>query len=220
MVRAPLPLLGNGVYSFAEAAKYAGLKQARIREWFRVKDGTAALFVSDYGDTTEQRLVSFRDLIEVFIAGQLRDHGANLKHIRQVHATLMAEWNEPHPFCRRELVVHGKRILYRGLSEEGRQQIHDVLTKQRAFPDIIVPFLKTLDYDNDLAVRWRIANGVEIDPAYRWGQPVASNSKIPTYILSNSFHANGQQADAVAHWFEVTKEDVLAAVEFERMLAA
>ena len=213
-------MLGNGVYSFSEAAKYTGLKQGRIREWFRIKEDHRSLFMSDYGDTTEQKLLSFRDLIEVFIAGQMRDNGIRLKRIRTIHSRLITEWNDPHPFCRREFRVSGQDVFYLGLDSKGKQEIHDVLTGQKVFPRIISPFLKKLDYQHDTAIRWRIAKGVEINPAYRWGQPVASGCKIPTYILSKSFHANGKQADAVAHWFEVTKDDVLAAVRFERTLGA
>lgn len=216
----PLPLLGNGVYSFAEAAKYTGLKQSRIREWFRIREDGHSLFASDYGDTTEQKLVSFHDLVEVFIAGHMRDSGIKLKTIRTIHANLISEWSDPHPFCRQGLRVSGPDVYYLGLDSRGEREIYNVLTKQKAFPRIIAPFLKKLDYKDDIAIRWRIAKGVEINPAYRWGQPVAMISKIPTYILSRSFHANGKQADAVAHWFGVTKDDVLAAVRFERAMAA
>lgn len=220
MSREPLPLLGNGVYSFSEAAKYTGLKQARIREWFRIKEDGKSLFVSDYGDTTEQKLVSFHDLIEVFIAGQMRDSGVKLKTIRTIHANLMAELSDPHPFCRQGFRISGKDVYYLGLDSKGEQEIYDVLTKQKVFVRVISPFLKKLDYLDDSAIRWRIAKGVEINPGYSWGQPVASLSKIPTYVLSKSFHANGKHADVVAHWFGVTKDDVLAAVRFEKQLVA
>ena len=67
MSREPLPLLGNGVYSFSEAARYTGLRQSRIREWFRDKTDGGTLFASDYGGSTEQKLISFHDLIEAFM---------------------------------------------------------------------------------------------------------------------------------------------------------
>ena len=216
----PIPLLGHGVYSFSDAAKYTGLKQSRIREWFRIRENGQALFESDYGNVTEQKLVSFRDLIEVFIAGKMRENGIPLAYIRAIHSRLQTKWSDPHPFCQQELRISGKDVFLIGVDAKGRDQIMQVLTGQHVFPKIISPFLNKLDYDGEIAIRWRIAKGVEINPAFAWGQPVASTSKIPTYILSSSFHANGKQADAVAHWFGVTKDDVLAAVKFEKMLVA
>ena len=84
------------------------------------------------------------------------------------------------------------------------------------------PFLKRLDYDSvhSMALRWRIAAGVEIDPAVCFGQPVASTSRIPTRILSTAFVANGEQVDVVADWFRIPTEDVQAAIDFERAIAA
>lgn len=219
VTRDALPLLGNGIYSFGDAARYTGLRQGRIREWFRVKNDQQ-LFLSDYSGATDQQLVSFHDLIEVFIAGQLREGGVSMRTVRQVHAALKAQWDDPHPFCRPELRTEGKKIFYVGTDQSGREEIKEVLTGQRAFPEIISPFLKRLDYDHNSAFRWRIASGVEIDPTLCFGQPVAEQSKKPTYLLSTSFHANGKQADAVARWYGVTKDDVLAAVEFESKLAA
>lgn len=218
--REPLSLLGNGVYSFADAAKYTRLKQSRIREWFRNREDGTGLFRSDFGESTDQKLISFHDLIESYIAGQMRDNGVTLSTIRKVHSKLQSDWNDLHPFCRPEFRVGGKDVFYVGLDSKGQQQIFDALTKQMVFVKLISPFLKRLDYGAATAIRWRIAKGVEIDPKLCWGQPVATSSKIPTYILSNSFHANGKQADAVARWFEVTKDDVLAAVRFEKSLVA
>ena len=146
----------------------------------------------------------------------MRDNGVTLRTIRKCHATLVSQWNDPRPFCRREFRTFGKDVFFVCVDKKCERMAYNILSKQMIFPKIIDPFLKKIDYEFDTARRWRIAKGVEIDPSYCWGQPVASQSKIATYILSDSFHANGKQADAVARWFGVTKDDVLAAVKFER----
>ena len=192
-IRAPLSLLGNGVYSFADAAKYTRLKHSRIREWFRNREDGKGLFRSDFGESTDQKLISFHDLIESYIAGQMRDNGVTLATIRKVHSRLQSEWNDPHPFCRPEFRVGGRDVFISSVStlrDNSRYLMR--LTKQMVFAKLISPFLKSLDYTSATAIRWRIAKGVEIDPKLCWGQPVAMSSKIPTYILSNSFHANGK----------------------------
>jgi uncharacterized protein (DUF433 family) len=214
-------LLGNGVYTFSDAAKYTGLQPERVREWFGQNHG-APVLRSDYVNATEQPLISFHDLIELFVAGQLRERGATLRTVRQAHAALSEKWNTRHPFCRRELGVHQGQVLYIDLSDDQKAEIYDVLTSQRAFPDVLLPFLDRLDYDEatDAVKRWNIAEGVELNPDFCFGKPVVSQSKKPTYLLAAAYEANGRNENAVARWYGVSTEDVQAAVNFEAALTA
>jgi uncharacterized protein (DUF433 family) len=217
-------LLGNGAYSFGEAARLTRLRIRRVREWFRGRsDGSRkAVFESDYRDLCEENLISFLDLVEVFIAGQLRSRGVALQTIRKVHTTLRAELRVQHPFCRKELYTFGRRIFTHGLDDSGRVEITDVLSKQKVFPKVIQPFLRSLDYDSAtmLARRWRIAPKVVVNPDVCFGQPIVEAAGIPTAVLFRSFRANSEKAETVADWFGVSREDVIAAVEFERGFAA
>ena len=214
-------IIGHGAYTFSDAAKLTRLKGSRVREWFRSSRITP-MFSSDYGNETQQQLISFKDLVEVFVAGQLRDNGISLQTIRKLHSALTTQWKAKHPFCRRELCTSGKQVFYVGLDDVVREEVREVLTKQRVFPNIIKPFLTHLDYDlaHSTAMRWHIANGVEIDPTICFGQPIVSRAKIPTYILSNAYSANGQQIALVAEWYGVSTEDVKAAIDFEKSLAS
>lgn len=214
-------IIGHGAYTFSDAAKFTRLRTTRVREWFRSNKRTP-VFESDYDDQTQQQIISFMDLVEVFVAGQLRENGISLQTIRKVHAALKAQWKVKHPFSREELCTSGKKVFYVGLDEAGRDEVREVLSKQRVFPEIIHPFLKHLDYDSahSMALRWRIARGVEIDPAICFGQPIVSHAKIPTHILSTAYVANGEQVDVVADWYGVSTEDVQAAIDFENTLAA
>ena len=217
-------LLGHGVYSISDAARFTRLRSSRVREWFRGRPSKArdAVFTSDYDSLTEENLLSFFDLIEVFIAGQLRTANVSMQTVRKVHAALKKELQVNHPFCHRELLLSGKTVLTRGLDEHGAEEIRDALTRQKFFPAVIKPFLKSLDYDQatKLAEKWRIANSVVIDPEICFGQPIAEHAGIPTRILAKAYEANGQDAGFVAHWFDVSTEDVNAAVAFESSLAA
>jgi uncharacterized protein (DUF433 family) len=183
---------------------------SRPRRWFA------------QADLSEENLISFLDLIEVFIAGQLRSRGVALQTIRKVYTTLQGELKAGHPFCRRELFTFGKRVFTHGLDPAGRIEITDVLTKQRAFPEVIQPFLRSLEYDKatDMARRWRIAPKVVVNPEICFGQPIVEAAGIPTGVLFRAFRANSEKAETVADWFGVSREDVIAAVEFERGLAA
>jgi uncharacterized protein (DUF433 family) len=213
-------ILGNGVYTFSEAAKLTRLRIPRVREWFHGRTGGSRkpVFRSDYRDLSEDNLISFLDLIEVFIAGQLRSRGVALRTIRRVYLTLQDELGAGHPFCRRELYRFGKRVFTHGLNGSARVEVTDVLTRQKVFPKVIQPFLRSLDYDSATAMarRWRIAPKVVVNPEICFGQPIVEAAGIPTGVLFRSYRANSERAEAVADWFGVSREDVIAAVEFER----
>lgn len=211
-------LLGRGVYSFQEAAVLTHMKRARIREWFqqRPTSGKDSLFKSDFDGLTSEPLISFLDLVDVFIAGQLRDQGISLQTLRRVYQTLQHDFGVQHAFSRSELLTDGKRVFLAGLDSKARDEVIEVLTKQRAFPKIILPFLKKLDFDatSRLAMKWHIASGVVLNPQICFGQPIVEASGIPTTLLAKTMRANGN-AKLVADWFGVTPQQVNLASQFE-----
>jgi uncharacterized protein (DUF433 family) len=217
-------ILNNGVYSFAEAASLTQLQRSRVREWFRIRsnNGRKAIFVGEYEPIGGNRAISFLDLIDVFVAGQLREHGVSLQTLRKVYARMSADLNTKHPFSRRELLSDGKKVFLRGLDEEGREELEEALTHQRVFPQFLLPFLKRIAYDEvtHLASRWRIAEAVVIDPAICFGKPVVEAVGIPTAILAAAYDANDKDAAAVADWYNVKQHQVMAAVQFEQKFAA
>lgn len=220
-------MLGQGVYSLPEAARLTGLSQGRVREWFRGRRSLEArrpVFRGDYPLIDGDRAISFHDLIELFVGGQLRENGLSLQRLRKVHKQLQEEWKTRHPFCRHEILLSrdGKKVFTRGLDEVGRSEVIEVLTHQRVFAEILLPFLKRIDYDDatKLAKRWFIANHVVVDPEICFGKPVVDTVGISTITLSGAYYANGQKCDVVAEWFSVSPEVVRAAVDFERRLAA
>ena len=104
----------------------------------------------------------------------------------------------------------------------GEEEIYDALSKQKAFPQIILPFLRRIDYDQILALakRWHIADGVVVDPGKSFGKPVLERLGIPTYVVAAEYAANGRNADRVADWYGLSADEVLAAVRFEAGLSA
>lgn len=217
-------MLGNGIYSVGEAARLTGLRPQRVREWFRGRISAAAppVFPGDYRPVAGHLAISFHDLVEVLIAGQLRDHGVSLQFIRRVHARLRERWQTDHPFCRVEIRTDGKRIFSCHLDEDGRGDVVDVRTGQMVFDTVLTPFLKKLDYDEAtrLARRWAIAPLVVLDPAVGFGKPVAEKFGVSTRVLAAAFEANGRDAATVAAIFGVDEPHVRAAVAFEARLAA
>ena len=186
----------------------------------RPKSRETHVFTSDYQSISEEYAISFLDLIELFVAGQLREHGVSLQSLRKVRGQLKKDLRTNHPFCRREVLSDGKRVFVLGLDLEGRREMIDVLNRQRVFAEILLPFLKRIDYDaiSKLARKWSIADGVVIDPQRCLGKPIVEEIGIKTSILDSAFKANGNDAELVADWYGVLPSHVKAAVDFERSL--
>jgi uncharacterized protein (DUF433 family) len=139
-----------------------------------------------------------------------------------VYTSLGEELDTSHPFCRQELLTDGKVVFMRGLDDRGQEEVKEVLSKQKVFPAIILPFLQRIDYGkaSKMAERWRIDQSVVIDPTICLGQPIVEGISIPTAVLAAAYHANDEDAEAVADWYNVHSDHVLAAVQFETKMAA
>jgi uncharacterized protein (DUF433 family) len=218
-------ILGHGVYGLSEAARLTRLPVFKVREWFTGRSthhGLQPVFSSDYESVGVDRAISFLDLIELFIAGRLREQGVSLQSLRKVRAQLQKDLKTPHPFCRREVLSDGKKVFFLGLDPDGQKEMIEVLTRQRVFADILLPFLKRIDYDaiTQLASKWSIADRIVIDPTLCLGKPIVEEICIRTTILASAYEANGHDSEHVADWYGVLPAHVLAAVEFEYRLAA
>jgi uncharacterized protein (DUF433 family) len=220
-------VLGNGVYDLSEAARLAGLRRGRVKEWFEGRSGRFSprpVFESDYELVNGDMAISFLDLIEVCIAGKLREATppVSLQHIRKVHQKLARDYGESHPFCSREIYHSAGKIFTRQLDDQANNAVIEPLTNQLYLDNIILPFLEKIDYNTvtRLAERWRIADMVVIDPAICFGKPIVEEVGIATSILASAYYANGKDAHRVARWYGVQSVHVEAAAAFEDRLAA
>ena len=219
--------LGKGIYGLTEAAKLTRLQPRRVRDWFRSIDENGAarpVFESDYRPVGGDQAISFLDLIEVFIAGRLReaDPPVSLQHIRKVHRKLARETDQRHPFCTREIYHSGGKIFTRPIEEGSPGSVIEPLTNQTYINAVIMPFLEQVRYDpvTNLADLWKIDDGVVVDPARCFGKPIVDAVGIATRVLAGAYEANGCDALRVADWYEIDPAHVEAAVRFEGRAAA
>ena len=128
----------------------------------------------------------------------------------------------PHPFCRREVLTDGKKVFTLGLDTQGKEEMIEVLTRQRVFAEILLPFLKRIRYDEvtKLARRWCVTNDVVIDPELCLGKPTVQEIGMATAVLAAAFKANDEDAEIVADWYGISPSHVLAAADFEASLVA
>jgi uncharacterized protein (DUF433 family) len=218
-------VLGRGVYTTAEAARLTRLRSARVREWFRGRESPSRVFrpvfQSDYPVLHEEYAISFLDLIELNIAGKLREARITLPYLRKSYNSLREKYGE-HPFCRRQVYVGGRKIFTQGLNEAESAHFLEAISDQWYMSTITKPFLDKIEYDPETlqASKWKIAPLVVVDPKYRFGKPIVEEIGITTNVLSRSYYANGEDAETVAQWYGIAGRHVTAAVDFENSLAA
>ena len=220
--------IGQGVYTLSEVARLTGTHCQRIRSWFLkrpyrpepiLKRGprqSQKRRAQKHGDFT----VSFHSLIDALVVARLRDYGVSMQYLRRVHGTLIQEFGNPHPFSRRDLYTDGRKVFLGYADEFGEESLKELLTKQHSFPQILRDYLTQIEYEEDtlLAVRWRVGEGVVIDPKRRYGKPIVESCGVPTAILAAAYKANREDSQLVAEWYGVSPPDVEHAVVFEKRL--
>lgn len=214
--------LGQGIYTIGEAARLVGITPRRAAAWFRGWHGagTPVLGHTDYADWGHPELVSFPDLVDVVVVAELRRLGVPMPKIRKAYIAISNYFGRaPHPFARRDLLTdsNGDVFLYVA-RHDGIDELVEVVSRQRAFPKLLMRYLTRINYDpaSGLARRMRLTDEIVIDADRRYGKPIVDSVTMPTAILARAFVAHEGDAESAADWHNVAPEDVLAAVAFER----
>jgi len=214
-------MLGQGVYTVAEVSRLTELHPARVRTWFKCRSddaGRGPIFQSDYQSVDNDYAVSFYDLIDVLVAGQFRvRHNVPMRIVRRAHTLLQTELNVEHPFCHSDLYTDGKRIFQYAATSLGVEILSDVISHQQFFLHIKEK-LSHIEYSEitKLALRWRIAKGIVVDPLISMGKPTIEKTAVTTFVIANQYYANMKNSALVADLYEVNESDVVNAVKFEQ----
>ncbi|MBL8885778.1 MAG: hypothetical protein JNK16_03885 [Phycisphaerales bacterium] len=211
--------IATGSYGIPEAARFAGVNSRTAARWI-AGDGAehrGRLFRTDLRSVGNRHALSFLDLVDLLVVGRFREEGVSFQMVRRVYSRLQESLNTEHPFSHQRLLTDGKTIFAETLDRDGDRHLQEILTGQKAMPEILKPYLKQIEYaaDTQTAARWNIATGVVIDPAQAFGKPIISSEGRTTFVLSQAYWANDKNAGLVADLFDVSTESVRRAVEFE-----
>lgn len=227
MDRAGSPI-GDGIYTLSEVARLTGSHYQRIHSWFLGRsEGPGPILdraqLRQKRDLLRPRVdltVSFHSLIDALVVSKLREYGVSLQYLRKVYNALSEQFSQQHPFSQSNLYTDGKEVFVRFADKFGYEALMELLTNQQSFPPVLEDYLTQIDYDEDtlLAIRWRIAEGIVIDPRRRYGKPIVATCGVPTVILAAAYKGNDQDVDLVAEWYGVSQLDVTQAVDFEKSL--
>ena len=216
-------MIGQGMYTIAEASRLTKMHPSRVRSWFKGRsneDNPHPLFRSDYSPVEDDYAISFFDLIDVRMAGYFRNYGVSMREVRNAYNVLSGMLDMRHAFCHSALYTDGKKIFVDVVKDTGNEILREVTTSQQFFL-YIKEHLSRIEYsqETNLAKLWRIDDGVVVNPVISFGKPTIEGTGTLTYIIASQYQANGQDKELVADLYDITEKDVMHAVDFEMRLS-
>lgn len=223
-------LLGIGLYTPAEAAHITGANARDITRWlFGYKDSHGGKHLPLWetqipidGKVVDEKVIGFRDLMELRIIKAFTRHGVSLRTIRLALQSASEIFGTPYPFTANRFLTDGKSIFAEAV--ENDSTLTDLVKKQVVFEEIIRPSLyEGIEFSaNGTALRWfpmKKSKAVVIDPDLSFGKPTLVSSGISTEIINKAVLVEKNKKQ-VAHQFGISMADVNAAVKFENFLLA
>jgi len=212
------------LYSFADADRLAGVSRGTSRRWlkgyaYRASDGARIHRPPVTTGVERDGAVSFVDLIEVVAIGGLKELGLTLSEIRKIVEECQTDLGYPRPLTSLKFKTDGRETFV----SVGDQLLG--LRKrrgQRAWNEVLAPFLEELDYRDSYASRWWPLGRdkpIVIDPDYGFGLPVVNKSGVRTEIILERSQS-GDSPEQIADDFNLRVADVKEALAYEKTRAA
>lgn len=197
-----------GVYSFPAAARLISDATARqLRYW--VRSGlTPPTHPRDPARPAESDVLSFHDLVSLELVRRMRQLGVSLQKIRTLEAQLRSyRPGADRPFAYEVFWSDGVDVWFQ--LEPGDHRLVQATGRDRrnlSWQPAIATFAEEIDYDEGVAVLWRPAPHVHIDPRRQFGDPVVAGTRIPVRTIVANLDADTPAQ--VAEWYGLTVEQV------------
>jgi uncharacterized protein (DUF433 family) len=166
--------------------------------------------------------LGFLDLQEVRFVDKFRELGVTWPTIREVAIRAKRLFGTDHPFCTQRFQTDGREIFIEVIEEDRNLTLLEVLKKQHYFRDVIKPFLRDLEFQDLLPIRWWPLGHdrkVVLDPKRSFGKPIVKKEGVATSVLAEAYRIE-RSTEAVSYWYGVSSDAVTDAVEFEKNIAA
>ena len=212
---------GAGVYSIPEAARYAKINQATLRNWFGGTKDHAALRETEI-ESPDFRAITFLEFVEAVAIRSLRvDYKVPLQTIRQAIKNAFDKYNVAHPFAHRDhrTALIGKEVhIFLPEDSKNPVQLTGRAVGQKSFRHCIEAYMKELEFDaSGLARLYRAFNfkgqDIVMNPAVHFGEPIVQAHGHTAQTLYRAAVAEGS-IERAASIYEVPIEAVEAAYRY------
>ena len=215
--------LTQPMYSFPEAARYAGVSTSAARNWLLGYTGPGGDVEPLFGATTPVGdLVSFLQLIEIAVAGRFRKaERVKLDVVRQAHRNAQDKYGLAFPFAHKRLSAFGGHIV-EAISGQRYQSVDE--PERVTLPAIVENLRVQLDYAGDgLASLW-YPRGREapivLNPRVSAGRPTIPDRGVTIDMLVWRWKKVGESIAFIADDFDLPPEQVERALQYAEGIAA
>jgi uncharacterized protein (DUF433 family) len=220
-----MELTGIGLYTLQEAERLTGADAREVSRWlfgYSFKDGASAPLWTTQLAALDEKIIGFRDLLELRIVKAFRNHNVPLRAIRAAIENAKAIFGTEYPFTANRFLTDGKTIFYEALSE-GEIELTDLVRRQLVFEHIIRPELYAgIEFAADgRAKRWfplKRSNVVVLDPEISFGKPVLAEYGVRTDLIVETYKVERSKKMA-ASLYGIPVSAVDAAIRYERLVA-
>jgi uncharacterized protein (DUF433 family) len=232
--------IGTGSYALADAARIAHVYPRAARRWAEgyeyryqgMRLRSSPILQSSVPTIEGETFLDFQQLVEVIFIGLFRRHGVSMPVIRAVARTAAGRYKTAHPFAIANLETDGNTIFADSVEvsrsvetpQHERMSSHkiteDLLRGQTVIRQFAEPYFKKIEYNGFGAESyWPLGKDgrIVLNPLRSFGSPIDSASGVPTKALYGMYLA-GEEPSAIADWYEVEREAINAAIEFETSL--
>jgi uncharacterized protein (DUF433 family)/DNA-binding transcriptional MerR regulator len=231
----PETLLGVGLYSLSEAARLLHINAKTLRRWAEgypfiiggEAHASAPILRRDLSEVDGEPVLTFHDLLELYMVKLFRDAGVSLQTIRAASEKAAAMYHTDHPFAIKQFETDG-RAIFATLQDHGVEGVprptllQDLNLSQMVMDSIARPFFKKIEYQDFEPLRYW-PNGrdrhIVLDPKRSFGKPIDARSGVSTAVLY-AMARSGETVRSIADWYDVDVEAVEEAVAFEYSLKA
>jgi len=206
-------------YSPAEAARYFHIAPSTLEYWTDIDRPLVAL------PSTRPKLLSFKNLVELYVLEGLRREGLRTRDIRTAVEYLLNNEKSRHPLADFDLRTLDRQHL---VFCRGKHTLNASLCGQYEIAEWVMPYLKRVDRDphgkakkifpfltkSQIDADADPPRSVLIDPNICFGLPVLAGSRITTGFIASRYRG-GDSLMAIANSYDRSVAEIKEAIEWE-----
>jgi hypothetical protein len=225
-------LLGIGLYTVDEAARYARLMTRTVNRWV-FGDAAGESVVEAQLSKSGEKVVTFLDFIQTLAVRSVRvsENKFPLQKIRQACQRAAKDCNLSFPLAAKDhrIFIFGPRdnpkkceMIIRIGSDDAGEDVYRQLTGKKAgnmmITKIVEPFMQGVEFgDSAFAERYvALASGktkIVMDPHHRFGEPYLPSCGYTALALWEAYRAEGG-AERAARAFGVSVKEIELACSY------
>jgi uncharacterized protein (DUF433 family) len=220
-----MDLTGIGLYTLKDVERLTGAEAREVSRWlfgYTYKDGSSPPLWTTQLAELDERVIGFRDLLELRVVKAFRNHSVSLRVIRAAIENAKLIFGD-YPFTANRFLTDGKTVFYEALKEHGEVELTDLVKRQLVFEHIVRPELYAgIEFAADgQAKRWfplKQSSAVVLDPEISFGKPVLTEYGVRTDLVAETYKTE-KSKKMTASLYGIPLSAVDAAIRYERLVA-